>query len=91
MPTNRQFDLRGFRVMHLGQPGNQLLQFGINSNQSSLQAGGDVGDRIISLSGVGNTDGSANGSVGTYGSNGIGQYGNTGLNNQKSVSSAATK
>ena len=70
---------------------NNSNQFGINSSQSSVQTGGDLGDRIISLSGVGNTDGSANGSVGTYGSNDIGQYGSTSLDNQKSVSSAVSK
>ena len=77
--------------VYIDNTDNNNNQFGINSNQSSVQTGGDLGDRVISLSGIGNTDGSANGSVGTYGANDIGQFGNTGLNNRKAVSSSVSK
>ena len=78
--------------VYIDNTDNNNNQFSLGGgSQSSLQAGGDVGDRVISLSGMGNTDGSANGGVVNHGANGIAQYGNTGLNNQKSVSSAATK
>lgn len=69
---------------------NNSNQFGIGSDQKSAQAGGDMGDRLIQLQGLGNTNGSANGHVSTLGSSAIDQYGNNGLNNQKSVSSSAS-
>lgn len=77
--------------VYIDNTDNNSNQFGIGSSQSSVQAGGDLGDRIISLQGVGNTDGSAYGNVGTYGSNDIGQFGDSSASNQKSVSGAASK
>lgn len=69
---------------------NNSTQFGIDSDQKSAQAGGDMGDRLIQLQGFGNTDGSASGPVTTLGSSAIDQNGNNSLDNLKSLTSAAS-